>query len=146
MPDSTTIRVSLALPSSIESINTVDNTAEDFAERAGFDPDAVQDIVTAVHEAAVNAVVHGNEYSRLKHITADFEATADTLVVRIADQGSGIDTTTIPDPIAPENLLSPSGRGIFLIRAFIDEVHFRQLYPGTEITLIHHRAPAQLEA
>ena len=49
----------------------------------------------------------------------------------------------IPDPLAPENILRGSGRGIFLIRAFMDEVHFRQLHPGTELTLIKHRTPAQ---
>jgi serine/threonine-protein kinase RsbW len=65
------------------------------------------------------------------------------LIVRIADQGPGLDPSNLPDPLAPENILRGSGRGIFLIRAFMDEVHFRQLHPGTELTLIKHRAPAQ---
>ena len=66
----------------------------------------------------------------------------DSLIVRIGDQGPGLDPSKLPDPIAPENLLRGSGRGIFLIRSFMDEVHFRQLHPGTELTLIKHRAPA----
>ena len=60
MPDSTTSRASLTLASTDESINTVERTAEDFAERAGFDPDTVHSVVSAVREAAINAVVHGN--------------------------------------------------------------------------------------
>ena len=142
MPDSTTSRVSLTLGSSIESVDTVERTAEDFALRAGFDPDTVPNIVMAVREAAINAVLHGNTYNPDKRITASFETTSDGLTVRICDQGAGFDPSSLPDPLAPQNLLRGSGRGIFLIRAFMDEVHFRQLHPGTELTLIKHRAPA----
>ena len=143
MPDSTTSRVSLTLGSTIESVDTVERTAEDFAQRAGFDADTIPNIVMAVREAAVNAVLHGNAYDPAKQITASFETNSDSLVVRIADQGPGFDPTRVPDPLAPENILRGSGRGIFLIRAFMDEVHFRQLHPGSELTLIKHRAPAQ---
>jgi serine/threonine-protein kinase RsbW len=96
----------------------------------------------AVREAAVNAVLHGNAYDPTKRISATFEATPADLIIRIADQGPGVDPNTLPDPLAPENILRGSGRGIFLIRAFMDEVNFRQLHPGTELTLIKHRAPA----
>jgi serine/threonine-protein kinase RsbW len=146
LPDSTTSRVSLTLGSTIESVDTVERTAQEFAERAGFDQDTIPNIVMAVREAAINAVLHGNAYNAQKHITASFETNSDALVVRIADQGPGLDPDTIPDPLAPENILRGSGRGIFLIKAFMDEVHFRQLHPGTELTLIKHRAPVQPEA
>jgi serine/threonine-protein kinase RsbW len=146
LPDSTTSRVSLTLGSTIESVDTVERTAQEFAERAGFDQDTIPNIVMAVREAAINAVLHGNAYNAQKHITASFETNSDALVVRIADQGPGLDPDTIPDPLAPENILRGSGRGIFLIEAFMDEVHFRQLHPGTELTLIKHRAPVQPEA
>jgi serine/threonine-protein kinase RsbW len=63
-------------------------------------------------------------------------------VFAIADQGRDIDPETLPDPLAPENLLRGTGRGIFLIRSFMDEVHFRQLHPGTELTLVKNLAPA----
>jgi serine/threonine-protein kinase RsbW len=76
-------------------------------------------------------------------VTASFEANGDALVIRIADQGKGLDPDTLPDPLAPENLLRGSGRGIFLIRSFMDEVHFRQLHPGTELTLIKHLGTAR---
>jgi serine/threonine-protein kinase RsbW len=143
LPDSTTSRVSLTLGSTIESVDTVERTAADFAERAGFDADTIPNIVMAVREAAVNAVLHGNAYDPAKQITASFETNSDSLIFRIADQGPGFDPNRVPDPLAPENILRGSGRGIFLIRAFMDEVHFRQLHPGSELTLIKHRAPAQ---
>ena len=143
MPDSMTSRVSYTLDSTLDSVNKVEQTAEQYAARAGFDEDTVPHIAMAVREAAVNAVLHGNAYDKNKHITASFETTSDSLIVRITDQGPGLDPDSIPDPLAPENILRGSGRGIFLIRAFMDEVHFRQLHPGTELTLIKHRMPAQ---
>jgi serine/threonine-protein kinase RsbW len=143
LPDSTPSRASFTLSSSLESVDKVEKTAEDFAALAGFDEDTIANIAMAVREAAVNAVLHGNAYDPAKHITAAFEANSDALIVRIADQGPGLDASTLPDPLAPENILRGSGRGIFLIRAFMDEVHFRQLHPGTELTLIKHRVPAQ---
>jgi serine/threonine-protein kinase RsbW len=143
LPDSTTSRISLTLGSSLESVDTVEQTAQDFAVRAGFDEDTVSNIVMAVREAAVNAVIHGNAYNPQKQVTASFETNSDSLIIRITDQGAGLDPDNLPDPLAPENILRGSGRGIFLIRAFMDEVHFRQLHPGTELTLIKHRVPAQ---
>jgi serine/threonine-protein kinase RsbW len=143
LADSTTSRVSYTLDSSLDSVNKIELTAEQWAQRAGFDEDTIPHIAMAVREAAVNAVLHGNSYDTNKHVLASFETTADDLVIRISDQGQGLDPDKIPDPLAPENILRGSGRGIFLIRAFMDEVNFRQLHPGTELTLIKHRKPAQ---
>ena len=143
LADSTTSRVSFTLDSTLDSVNKIEQTAEQYAQRAGFDEDTIQHIAMAVREAAVNAVLHGNAYDVNKHIIASFETTSDDLMIRIVDQGPGLDPSTLPDPLAPENILRGSGRGIFLIRAFMDEVNFRQLHPGTELTLIKHRTPAQ---
>jgi serine/threonine-protein kinase RsbW len=143
LADSTTSRMTFTLDSSLDSVNKIEQTAEQYASRAGFDEDTIPHIAMAVREAAVNAVLHGNAYDPHKHITAAFETTSDALIIRITDQGPGLDPDTLPDPLAPENILRGSCRGIFLIRAFMDEVHFRQLHPGTELTLIKHRTPAQ---
>ena len=70
------------------------------------------------------------------------ENTGKDLVIVIADQGHGFNPENVPDPLAAENILRGTGRGIFLIRSLMDEVHFRQLHPGTELTLIKHLAPA----
>ncbi len=142
LADSTTSRVSLTLPSSLASVDQVEQIAEQYAQLAGFDEDTIPHIAMAVREACVNAVLHGNAYSTRKHVTAAFEMTDDSLTIRVADEGSGLDPDSIPDPLAPENILRGSGRGIFLIRAFMDEVHFRQLFPGTELTLIKRRTLA----
>jgi serine/threonine-protein kinase RsbW len=134
--------ITYTLDSSLDSVNRVEQMAEEVAQKAGFDEDEVFRVSMAAREAAVNAVLHGNGYSPDKHITATFETTPDALVIRIADQGSGLDPARLPDPLAPDNLLRGSGRGIFLIRSFMDEVKFRQLNPGTELTLVKHLASA----
>lgn len=143
MADSTTSRVSFTLDSSLDSVNKLEQTAEQCAARAGFDENTIPHIAMAVREAAVNAVLHGNAYDPNKHVTASFETTADSFIIRVSDQGPGLDPDAVPDPLAPENILRGSGRGIFLIRAFMDEVNFRQLHPGTELTLIKKRIPSQ---
>jgi serine/threonine-protein kinase RsbW len=135
-------RLNLRLNSTMESVAEIEAAAEKLATEAGLDEDERFHVTMAAREAAVNAVLHGNEYDPAKQIAASFENTGAALVITIADQGKGLDPETLPDPLAPENLLRGSGRGIFLIRAFMDEVHFRQLHPGTELTLVKHLASA----
>ncbi|MDR3772120.1 MAG: ATP-binding protein [Terracidiphilus sp.] len=135
--------MSFSLKSTMESVSEVEAAADKLAEEAGLDEDERFRLAMAVREAAVNAVLHGNEYDPRKQISVSLENTGASLVISIADQGKGLDPKTLPDPLAPENLLRGTGRGIFLIRSFMDEVHFRQLHPGTELTLIKHLAPAE---
>jgi serine/threonine-protein kinase RsbW len=134
-------RLSFSLASTMESVDAVEAAAEKMALEAGLDEDERFHVTMAVREAAVNAVLHGNEYDPAKSIEVSLENTGAALVFTIADQGRGLDPETLPDPRAPENLLRGTGRGIFLIRSFMDEVHFRQLHPGTELTLVKHLAP-----
>src|SRR5271168_4969799 len=98
LADSTTSRVSFTLDSTLDSVNKIEQTAEQYAARAGFDEDTVPHIAMAVREAAVNAVLHGNAYDPNKHVTASFETTADSMIIRITDQGPGLNPDTLPDP------------------------------------------------
>ena len=138
---SKTDRLCLSLTSTMESVGRVESAAYKLAGEAGLDENERFRVTMAVREAAINAVLHGNEYDPAKQIAVSFENTGKALVFTIADQGKGLDEEKLPDPLAPCNLLRGTGRGIFLIRSFMDEVHFRQLHPGTELTLIKHLAP-----
>jgi len=80
--------------------------------------------------------LHGNAYDPAKRVNLTFEHTGSDLIITIADEGKGFVPDEVPNPLAPENLLKDSGRGIFLMRTFMDEVRFRKLNSGTEITLI----------
>jgi len=135
----TTDRVSLELHSALGSADTVEQTAEALAQQAGFDEDAVSQIALVCREAAVNAIVHGNRQDPALKVTVQFDLAEDTLSIRITDQGSGFDPDMIANPLAEENLLRTSGRGVFLMRAIMDEVQFRQLGQGTEVTLKKRR-------
>ncbi|HWR13649.1 MAG TPA: ATP-binding protein [Terriglobales bacterium] len=131
-------RVVYKLDSTLDSVNEVEQKASQLATQSGLDEEAVQRIEMAVREAAVNAVYHGNAYDPNKKMTFALERTPESIIITVADEGKGLSEDDIPDPLSPENLLKPHGRGIFLIRSFMDEVRIRKLQPGTEITLIKH--------
>ena len=131
-------RVSYTLDSTLETVNNAEETATRMAAEAGFDEDEIMKISMAVREAAVNAVLHGNAYDPNKKVTLAFERTADDLVIVIRDQGTGLDESKIPDPLAADNLLKTSGRGIFLIRSFMDVVEIHPSQTGTELKMIKH--------
>ena len=133
-----TNRVSYTLESTLDSVNQVEQKATEVAARAGLGEDAQFQVAMAVREAAVNAVLHGNAYDPSKRFMVAYETTVEALVITITDQGKGINPESIPDPLSPENLMKGSGRGIFLIRSFMDEVKIQNKNPGTEITLIKH--------
>jgi serine/threonine-protein kinase RsbW len=131
-------RVSYTLDSTLETVDSAEQAAGKAATEAGFDEDEVMRISMAVREAAVNAVLHGNAYDPGKKVSLVLERTAVDLVITIRDQGTGLDMSKLPDPLAAENLLKTSGRGIFLIRSFMDEVQIHPSQTGTEIKLIKH--------
>ncbi|HEU5458543.1 MAG TPA: ATP-binding protein [Terracidiphilus sp.] len=133
-------KLQFSLGSSMDSVSEVEAAADKLAAEAGFDEDERFRIAMAVREAAVNAVLHGNDYDPDKKISASFENNGASLIITVADEGKGLDPDSLPDPLAPENLMRGTGRGIFLIRSFMDEVNIRQLHPGTEITMVKHIA------
>ena len=131
--------VERSLDSTLESVDEAEELITGLAQRAGFDEDGVMKIGLAVRESVVNAVVHGNQYSTHKKVRVAANLNGTSLTVRIADQGEGFDSDHLPDPLAAENLLRTSGRGIFLIRSFMDEVWIRRLEAGgMEVTLVKH--------
>ena len=132
------MRATYTLDSNLESVDKAEAAARAIALQAGFRQQDSDHISLAVHEATANAVLHGNQCDLRKHVAVRFEAAPEIFTVSVRDEGEGLDTGTLPDPLAPRNLLKESGRGIFLIRSFMDEVRFRNLNPGTEITMIKH--------
>lgn len=127
------------LDSTLESVDDAEELALREAEKAGVPEDDLHKIAMAVRESMVNAVVHGNRYNAHKKVHLSVFKTAGEFVVRIADQGEGFDYENLPNPLAQENLLRNSGRGIFLIKAFMDDFRVRRLEPaGTEVTLVKH--------
>ena len=125
------------LDSTLESVDHAEDIAVGLAKRAGFGEDDLTKIGMAVRESMVNAVVHGNRYNANKKVRFSVSKNFESLTVRIADEGEGFDFENLPDPCAGENLFRSSGRGIFLIRSFMDEFQIRRLAPGgLEVVLV----------
>jgi serine/threonine-protein kinase RsbW len=127
--------------STLESVDRAEELVIGEAAKAGFDDDDQHSIGMAVRECAVNAVVHGNRYNRNKKVHFSLERTVGQITVVVGDEGDGFDVKSLPDPLAPENLLRQSGRGLLLIRAFMDEF---DMHPrpggGTEVRLVKNLA------
>ena len=129
-------RIEITISSRFENIELVQVIAEHLCENAGVDEDGSHWIGMAVREAVANAIKHGNRQDLSKHVHLEMDVVADTLVISIRDEGEGFDPGEVEDPLAPENRLKTSGRGIFYMRTFMDDVRF-QRHPrgGMEIVL-----------
>jgi serine/threonine-protein kinase RsbW len=118
--------VRLEFVSTYEMLDFVQIVTDHLSQRVGLDEDTRHYVGVAVRECVVNGITHGNRNDPAKHIFVEFSADnsdgAFELEIRVRDQGAGFDPAAIADPLAPENLLKASGRGIFLIRSFMDDV------------------------
>lgn len=133
--------VEQVLDSTLESVDGAELLVTDLARNAGFNEDDLMGISLAVRECLVNAVKHGNEFSELKKVRFQVLQAPNRITVKIGDEGAGFKLEDVPDPLAAENLMRGSGRGLFLIQAFMDEFSVRGLEPhGTEVTLVKSRA------
>jgi len=128
--------VEQVLDSTLESVDQAERVTLDLARESGFGEEDLDRIGMSVRECVVNAVVHGNRYNINKKVQLSILRTPQRFTVRIADQGDGFDPAALPDPVAGDNLLRQSGRGIFLMKTFMDDVQVRRLQPaGTEVIL-----------
>src|ERR1700740_787926 len=111
----------VTLETQVESVNLAEEMCLRVAEAAGFGEDDCYRIGMSVREGVINAFHYGNEERRDKKIHLALHLTPEKMTIHVLDEGKGFDLGSIPDPLAEENLLSTSGRGIFLMRAFMDE-------------------------
>jgi serine/threonine-protein kinase RsbW len=129
--------------STLESVDAAEAIVLKEAHELGFDEDDEHKIGISVRECMVNAVVHGNCYNARKKVWLSVSRTPERLEIRIADEGDHFDMSQLPDPLADENLLRHSGRGILLMQAFMDEFQIRPREPkGTEVKLVKYTAKA----
>jgi serine/threonine-protein kinase RsbW len=126
--------VHLEIHSTIDALDRVQEVAESVTRRLGFDEETVHWTAMAVRESVINAITHGNQSDPAKLVFIDFSATPASqpadLIVRVRDQGRGFDPKLLDDPLEPENILKDSGRGIFLIRQFMDDVSVEPAHEG----------------
>jgi serine/threonine-protein kinase RsbW len=114
----------LVLPSHIEAVGAAAAAVAEFVQSCGVGEEAAFGIDMAVREAVTNAMVHGNQEDETKSVEVIFNCMGNALEIEVKDQGEGFDPTAVPDPTDPVNILKTSGRGIFLMRSFMDEVEW----------------------
>jgi len=129
--------IEVELESDLKNVEVAEDIAWRVSASVGFSEDDQHKIDMAVHESVINAIWHGNKNDPGKHVWLRFQIFSDRLEIRIRDQGNGYDPGKLPDPLAEENLLNVSGRGIFLIRTFMDEFRVEGIAGGgTEVILV----------
>ena len=130
----------LSLPSRIETVAAAAAAVAEFVGRSGVSDDAAYGIDMAVREAVTNAVLHGNRQDDSKTVDIVLKSSPDAVEISVHDQGPGFNPEDVPDPTATENLLKTSGRGIFFMRTFMDEVDWL-IRPegGTTVRMLKRR-------
>jgi len=126
--------VRLEFHSTFDMLDFVQVVSDHLARLAGLDEESQHWVGVAVRESVINAIKHGNGGDERKQVHVDFTPlngdTPPGLQIRVRDEGAGFDPSSLPDPLAPENLLKASGRGIFLIRSFMDELVLQRAPEG----------------
>lgn len=136
-------RVEITLETLLDSVNLAEEISVRVAAAAGFDEDDRHKIGMSVREGVINALQYGNLKQRQKHIRLTIEFLPEKLQIHILDEGEGFRLEDVPDPLAEENLLKTSGRGIFLMRSFMDEFDVRRGREGGAEVIMAKRLPAR---
>jgi len=131
------LQAHLILSSRFENIEVAERTLLDLCAQAECCGDDEYWLVTALREAVANAIRHGNRQDPTRKVQVDLAIQDGRVTMRVEDEGNGFDPAAVPDPTSPENLLRPSGRGIFYIRQFMSQVEFgRAPRGGTTLTMV----------
>lgn len=124
LTDSHVVRIEL--PSSFDLLDLVQIVSDKLTSIAGMEEDATHWVSVAVRESVINAIKHGNKEDREKHVTVEFLLTPrerpEEFVVEVHDEGAGFDPEEVANPLDAENVLKSSGRGIFFMKSFMDDV------------------------
>lgn len=139
--------VRLKIHSIFEMLDLVQLVSDRLSQMAGLDEDTQHWVGVAVRESVINAIKHGNRLDEAKMVTVEFSfvpaQTPTEFIVSVIDQGEGFEEETVADPLAPENLLKSSGRGIFFMRSFMDDVVLRKIPEGgMEVRMVKRLAGA----
>jgi serine/threonine-protein kinase RsbW len=139
MASATTVK--LVLSNEVRLVDAVHAASETMAGIAGFEEDDALNVGIAVREAVINAIVHGNRLDPSRKVEVNLQARPWSISARVRDQGDGFDAGATPDPTVGDNLMRSSGRGILVMRAFVDSVDFKfREGHGMEVTLKKTRA------
>lgn len=126
------------IPSSSDSGHELIERYVRVLEQFGWEGRDLFHVQLAVEEAIVNAITHGNHQSPDKIVEVELHVNRQSTSMRILDQGAGFCPEALPDPTDDENLETPHGRGVMLIKQMMDKVDYNAL--GNQVTMIKHRS------
>lgn len=129
-PNGTDLRIWVKVRSDLRYVDLFHAMLIQVAREVELPEERLDWVALALREAVNNAVLHGNRKDASKWVEVDMEREADHLIIRVWDQGPGLDESCLRDPRSQENLFKPNGRGIFLIRQFVDGISFLRDRPG----------------
>ncbi len=127
--------IAIKIPSSTEFVGPVVTFFQTLFAEKGFEEAIVSNVTTSLIEAVGNAIVHGNKSDIQKTINISIQVNKNMLQIEVQDEGNGFDIDALPDPLAPENIFEPCGRGIFLIKTFMDDVNFGKNGRGSRLIM-----------
>ena len=137
--------VRLDFHSSFDMLDFVQVVSDHIGRMSGLDDDAVHWVGVAVRESVINAIKHGNDNDASKRVHVEFvtlDGSAPGIAIKVRDEGPGFDPQSLPDCLSPENILKSSGRGIFLIRSFMDEMVLQRApQGGMEVVMVKRAQP-----
>ncbi len=93
------------------------------------------ELATALSEALANAIIHGNKADPRKTVNVEIKIFENKIIIIVEDKGQGFNPEKIQNPLKPENLLKPNGRGIYLMSLFTDKLDFKQTKRGMQVVL-----------
>lgn len=114
---------------------TIEEFVNYFAKDLGLNEEQLATLLLAVTEATTNAIIHANKCDKNKLVTIDVEVKGSKLIIKVVDEGKGFDPSKVPDPTRPENILKDSGRGMYLMKMYMDDLKYNITPGGTETIL-----------
>jgi serine/threonine-protein kinase RsbW len=127
---------SLEIKSDPANLLYVEEFINEFTQNLNLTDDQQSNLLLAMTEATTNAIIHANKSDASKKVQIKVDVSEDKLVISIKDEGKGFDPNKIPDPTQPENLMKDSGRGLYLMRIYMDELKYNLTPEGTETVLV----------
>jgi serine/threonine-protein kinase RsbW len=136
-------KVCLEIGSRTENVELVQIAVKASLQQLRIDTETSQSIGTAVREAVANAIQHGNGMDPDKNVRVECSLNGDEVVIQVRDQGNGFDPKQVPDPLDPNNLMRPNGRGIFFMKKFMDDIQFSFEPAGGTVVTMRKRVTLQ---
>lgn len=125
----------IEIESDPNNLITVEEFVNYFAKDLGLNEEQLATLLLAVTEATTNAIIHANKCDKSKLVTVDVNVQDSKLIIKVTDEGTGFDPSQIPDPTQPENILKDSGRGMYLMKVYMDDLKYNVTPGGTETIL-----------